>query len=164
MPIDTVKTTMQVTGQFNTVIEKIKTTPRGPFILYDGSLAAASATFVGHFPWFFTYNYLSNRIPEYKFDKMKELGRRALIGFCSSAVSDTISNSIRIIKVYKQSSLVALTYTQVIQNVLQESGWKGLFFRGLETKILSNGLQGVLFSILWKYFQEVLEKKRNVRK
>lgn len=164
MPIDTIKTTMQVTGKFKSVIEKIKTTPKGPLILYDGSLAAASATFVGHFPWFFTYNYLSSKIPEYKHDKMKELGRRALIGFCSSAVSDSISNSIRIIKVYKQSSLVALTYNQVIQSIIEESGWKGLFFRGLETKILSNGLQGILFSVLWKYFQEILERRSNDKK
>jgi len=153
-----------VTGKFNSVIEKIKTAPKGPLILYDGSLAAASATFVGHFPWFFTYNYLSDRIPEYKHDKKKELGRRALIGFCSSAVSDTISNSIRIIMVYKQSSLITLKYTQVIQNILQESGCKSIFIRGLETTILSNGLQGILFSILWKYFQEVLERGSSEKK
>jgi len=164
MPIDTIKTTMQVTGKFNSIISKIKTTSKGPLILYDGSLAAASATFVGHFPWFFTYNYLSSKLPEYKMNRVKELGRRALIGFLSSAVSDTISNSIRIIKVYKQSSSIALTYTQVIQNIIQESGWRGLFLRGLETKILSNGLQGILFSILWKYFQDVLERKDNRRK
>jgi len=162
MPIDTIKTTMQVTGKFTNIVEKISKTPRGLLILYDGSLAAASSTFVGHFPWFLTYNYLCAKIPEFEEDKMKELGRRALIGFCSSAVSDSISNSIRIVKVYKQSSLVALTYTQVIQNILMESGWKGLFFRGLETKILSNGLQGILFSILWKYFQEEIEKRCKV--
>lgn len=89
-----------------------------------------------------------------------ELGRRALLGFCSSAVSDTCSNSIRVVKVYKQSHSEQLSYMQVVRNVLSESGIKGLLFRGLETKILANGLQGILFSILWKHFEEVLFPKQ----
>ena len=42
MPIDTVKTTMQVTGKFSSVVDKIKV--NGPLTLYNGSIAAASAT------------------------------------------------------------------------------------------------------------------------
>jgi hypothetical protein len=49
MPIDTVKTTMQVTGKFSNVVDKVKV--QGPRALYNGSLAAASATFVGHYPY-----------------------------------------------------------------------------------------------------------------
>jgi hypothetical protein len=49
MPVDTVKTTMQVTGKFSSVVDKVKVA--GPFALYNGALAAASATFVGHYPW-----------------------------------------------------------------------------------------------------------------
>ena len=48
MPVDTVKTTMQVTGKFSSIVDKIKL--NGVFTLYNGSLAAASATFVGHYP------------------------------------------------------------------------------------------------------------------
>ena len=48
MPIDTVKTTMQVTGKFSAVVDKIKL--GGPLTLYNGAIAAASATFVGHYP------------------------------------------------------------------------------------------------------------------
>lgn len=156
MPIDTVKTTMQVTGKFSNVVKKVKV--EGVPALYHGSLAAASATFVGHYPWFFTYNLLSEKIPKQD-DPLKELGRRAIMGFSASAISDTCSNSIRVIKVYKQSSEVALSYPQVVKNVIQESGLSGLFFRGLETKILANGLQGILFSIMWKHFEEVLFPK-----
>jgi hypothetical protein len=157
MPVDTVKTTMQVTGKFSNVVSKVKV--EGIPALYHGSLAAASATFVGHYPWFFTYNLLSEKIPKQD-DPLKELGRRALLGFCSSAVSDTCSNSIRVVKVYKQSSEEALTYPQVVQRVIKESGIKGLMFRGLETKILANGLQGILFSVMWKHFEEVLFPKK----
>lgn len=49
MPIDTVKTTMQVTGKFSAVAEKVRI--NGPFVLWNGSIAAASATFVGHYPY-----------------------------------------------------------------------------------------------------------------
>ena len=94
--------------------------------------------------WFFTYNFLSEAIP-HQDTQLAELGRRALLGFCSSAVSDTCSNSIRVVKVYKQSYPTQLSYMQVVRNVISESGVTGLMFRGLETKILSNGLQGILF-------------------
>jgi len=156
MPIDTVKTTMQVTGQFSNVVTKVKA--GGVPVLYHGSLAAASATFVGHYPWFFTYNFLSEKIPKQD-DKFAELGRRAVLGFCSSAVSDTCSNSIRVVKVYKQSSPTSISYPEAVQSVIKESGLKGLFLRGLETKILANGMQGILFSVLWKQFEEILFKK-----
>ena len=110
-------------------------------------------------PRFFTYNFLSEKIPKQD-TPIGELGRRALLGFCSSAVSDTCSNSIRVVKVYKQSSTEAITYPQVVRKVIAESGVTGLMFRGLETKIFSNGLQGILFSILWKHFEEVLFPKK----
>lgn len=157
MPVDTTKTTMQVTGKFSAVVDKVKT--NGPLSLYNGSLAAASATFVGHYPWFFTYNALSEYIPKQD-TQVAELGRRALIGFCSSAVSDTCSNSIRVVKVYKQSHPEQLSYPTVVRKVIAESGITGLMFRGLETKILANGLQGILFSILWKQFEESLFGKK----
>lgn len=157
MPIDTVKTTMQVTGKFSAVVDKMKL--GGPLILYNGSLAAASATFVGHYPWFFTYNFLSEKIPKQD-TQLAELGRRAILGFCSSAISDTCSNSIRVVKTYKQSYPEQITYPQVVRKVIAESGVTGLMFRGLETKILSNGLQGILFSILWKHFEEAMFPKK----
>lgn len=160
MPVDTVKTTMQVTGRFAAVGEKIARS--GPWVLYDGAIAAATATFVGHYPWFFTYNFLSEKIPKQD-DQLRELGRRAILGFSASAISDTCSNSIRVIKVYKQAHPESISYINVVRNVLKEAGVFGLFFRGLETKILANGLQGILFSILWKQFEDVLfgKKKRN---
>ena len=49
MPIDTVKTTMQVTGKFSAVVDKVELV--GPRALYNGALAAASTTFVGHYPY-----------------------------------------------------------------------------------------------------------------
>jgi hypothetical protein len=102
---------------------------------------------------------LSENIPKQD-TQLAELGRRAILGFCSSAISDTCSNSIRVVKVYKQSHPEQLSYPNVVRNVIQESGVSGLFFRGLETKIFANGLQGILFSILWKHFEEALFDKK----
>merc|ERR1719343_1393746 len=110
---------MQVTGKFSNVVNKVNV--EGIPALYHGSLASASATFVGHYPWFFTYNFLSEKIPEQD-EPLKELGRRAILGFCSSAVSDTCSNSIRVLKVYKQSHPENLSYPEVLKRVLAVNG------------------------------------------
>ena len=68
--------------------------------MYHGALAASAATFVGHFPWFFTFNYLDSKLPKYETTGKKFL-RRAFMGFTASVVSDTISNSLRVIKTSK---------------------------------------------------------------
>ncbi len=36
--------------------------------------------------------------------------------------------------------------------VIAVDGVKGLFGRGLKTRIIANGLQGLMFSVLWKIF------------
>ena len=59
---------------------------------------------------------------------------------------------------YKQSAQESVSYPQAIKEVLAKGGIRDLMFRGLETKILANGLQGILFSILWKQFEEILFK------
>lgn len=159
MPVDTFKTTMQVEGKdgITSLFHKVRTT--GPQVFWYGSFAAAAATFVGHYPWFFTYNYLSDRLPRTN-DPLGKLARSAVIGFCASAISDTFSNSIRVIKVYKQSNKEVISYPETVRRVLKEGGMVGLFGRGLQTKIIANGLQGLMFSVLWKYLDEALFKKK----
>lgn len=39
-----------MTGKFSAVADKIKLA--GPFTLWNGAVAAASATFIGHYPWY----------------------------------------------------------------------------------------------------------------
>lgn len=69
-------------------------------MFYFGAVASATATFAGHYPWFFTFNFLNKRIPEPE-DKLNKFLRRAGIGFTASVVSDSISNSLRVIKTTK---------------------------------------------------------------
>lgn len=63
-------------------------------------MATVAATFVGHYPWFFTFNYLDHKLPQQTTTEGK-LMRRAFIGFCASVISDSISNSLRVIKTTK---------------------------------------------------------------
>jgi hypothetical protein len=159
MPVDTLKTTMQVEGSDGIKKLKTKLNTVGPRALYHGGLAAASATAVGHYPWFATYNALQAYIPQPEKDQtLQKFGRNAFIGFCSSAISDTTSNSIRVIKVYKQSSTESLSYVECAKRVIESDGVMGLFGRGLRTKLLANGMQGVMFSCLWRYFDDMLKE------
>lgn len=157
MPIDSVKTTMQVNGTLRPLISNLCT--KGPQVLWYGSIGASTATFVGHYPWFLTYNILNENIPKY--DKNDHLGmylsRNAFIGFNASVMSDTISNSIRVLKTCKQTATDSTTYHQVFTDIIRKDGVNGLLFRGLSTKILSNGLQGLIFNVLWKLGQDYLE-------
>ncbi|KAI3434970.1 hypothetical protein D9Q98_003022 [Chlorella vulgaris] len=157
MPIDATKTIMQVEGKggFQKLAAKVKV--GGPGVLYHGALAASAATFVGHYPWFAVYNYLNHTMTQYD-DLPKRLLRSAFIGFCASAISDTCSNSIRVVKTTKQTATVPLTYPAAIKMVVEKDGVLGLFGRGLKTKIISNGMQGLLFSVLWRMGQDYMAK------
>jgi hypothetical protein len=158
MPVDTFKTTMQVEGKDGIAKLMTKFRSSGFSVFFQGSIAAAGATFVGHYPWFFTYNYLTENLPRTN-DPLGKLARSAVIGFCASAISDTCSNSIRVIKVYKQANKEQISYPEVVRRVIKEDGILGLFGRGLQTKLIANGLQGLMFSVLWKYIDEALFKK-----
>lgn len=158
MPIDCLKTTLQVEGREGVKLLKDKIGTRGPFVLWHGSLAAASATAVGHFPWFFTFNYLNEVIPDRK-DKFGQLGRNAVIGFTASIVSDTLSNSLRVVKTTRQTFSQSMSYGDVVRHVVKEDGLMGLFGRGLKTRLLANGIQGLLFSVLYKHFMSLQQAK-----
>lgn len=56
------------------------------------------------------YNELNENLPKYD-DLVKRLMRNAFIGFTASAVSDTVSNSIRVIKVRRRGQARGATAT-----------------------------------------------------
>lgn len=70
-------------------------------------------------------------------------------------VSDTVSNSLRVLKTYRQVNETRIGYFDAAKAVIAADGLKGLFGRGLKTRILANGLQGLMFSILWKLFLDM---------
>ena len=82
------------------------------------------------------------------------------MGFGASAVSDVCSNSIRVLKVYKQTNAnTQLTYIECAKEIVAKDGVVGLFGRGLTTKLISNGIQGAMFSVLWKTIEPMLFPK-----
>jgi hypothetical protein len=163
MPVDALKTIMQVEGKngIPALANKIKV--GGPGVLFHGALAASTATFVGHYPWFFVYNNLNSMLPQYD-ELPKRLSRSAFIGFCSSFVSDCCSNSIRVLKTAKQTSTVPITYQEIVKTIVAKDGVVGLFGRGLQTKLVTNGIQGILFSVLWRLGQDYYNNKEAAEK
>jgi hypothetical protein len=162
MPIDAWKTTKQVEGEagLKLLIQKVRT--HGISKLWHGSVGAMTATWVGNFPWFFMHNLLSSKLPQLEIQNGKTV-RNAFIGFCSSVVSDTISNSLRVVKTTRQTSVEPVTYMQAAKNVVAKDGYVGLFGRGLKTRIVTNGLQGAVFSVAWKSIQGFLDKRAEVK-
>jgi hypothetical protein len=173
MPVDTVKTSMQVNGEsgFNIIQERIK--ERGWTSLYAGALAASAATVVGHYPWFLTFNYLSDILPTsadiinygnngdefYKQlsvldGRLITLLRSAFIGLSASSVSDICSNSLRVLKTTRQTDIEITNYIDSAKSIISKEGLSGLFGRGLQTRLLANSLQSILFSVLFKFFQQ----------
>ena len=79
--------------------------------------------------------------------------RAGSVGLASSIASDTVSNSVRVLKIYKQTDPENLSYSRIVGNLYKKEGiyW---IFRGLKTKIFANGLNGIIFSISRKYYQD----------
>jgi hypothetical protein len=168
MPIDASKTSMQVEGADGLQRLWASVAERGPGPLYRGASAQAAATAAGHFPWFLTYNFLNEQLPliSSSDDLFLSLARAAFLGLAASCVSDCVSNSLRVIKTTKQTAQLGddvaldgsqkeLSYQEVVSLIIEKDGWAGLFGRGLQTRLLTNAIQGAIFSVLWKYFQQV---------
>jgi hypothetical protein len=158
-PVDTFKTTLQVQGNtaFNLLRQKVATGGIGQ--LYSGAAANFTANWVGNYPWFVTFNFLQSRVPQ-QTETKKKLVRNALIVIAASAVSDTVSNSLRVVKTVKQTtSDASIGYVGVVKAVLAKDGVKGLFGRGLKTRLITNICQSMVFSVAWKAIEEELNKR-----
>ena len=161
MPIDSSKTAMQVEGSQGLTQLWSSVLTKGPSPLYQGAVAQAAATAVGHFPWFITYNALNANVPTFDDDLFLTLVRSAGLGLVSSCVSDCTSNSLRVIKTTKQTAQLNnadgkdLSYQEIVASIIEQDGIGGLFLRGLGTRLLINAIQGSAFSVLWRYFQQV---------
>ncbi len=76
----------------------------------------------------------------------------------SCAASDVMSTK-KVIKNTKQTAGLGdngkkeISYQEALALVIENDGVLGLFGRGLQTRLLTNAIQGALFSVLWKYFQ-----------
>ncbi|EJK66298.1 hypothetical protein THAOC_12791 [Thalassiosira oceanica] len=165
-PADCIKTMMQVHGNEGLALLQDKVAKNGIIALYDGALGAS---WVGHYPWFVTYNFLvgfceRNRILDAHLQNQnttRKNVRRALIGLCSSLVSDVCSNAIRVLKTYKQTSIEPVTYLEAAQRIIDKDGLRGLLFRGLSSKLTANALNAMLFTVVWKAISERMAMQKS---
>ena len=158
VPLDTLKTCMQVEGANGLRMLRGKVRASGVGVMYQGATAAFAATLASNFPWFCTYNLLNQHLPQPDSTAHKYL-RQALIGFCCAAVADISSNSLRVIKTTRQTAPTVLPYGQAVRLVVEKDGLRGLFFRGLKVKLACNCVQSMFFTVLWRYFENKLTHK-----
>lgn len=163
MPIDAWKTNKQVHGGggLQALGQKMKT--NGVLCLWHGGVAQATATAVGHWPWFYTYNSLDHHLGWKDGTFGQRTLRAAAIGIAASFVSDVSSNSLRVLKTYRQTSKVPIGYLQALLEIRAKDGlfgMNGLFLRGLQTRIVSHGINSMVFTVLWKWMQHASEEKK----
>jgi hypothetical protein len=164
MPIDTAKTVLQVDSVegFRNLVRRVKA---GKItVLYEGAIASAFAAVIGHYPWFFTYSSLQASSWVHKLLPSKLLANAA-IGFLASMVSDIVTNAARVVKTSKQAlaSKHNVGYSEIIRMIVAADGWKGLFGRGLRTRIMANALQSVMFTVLWRGLAELWQQHQQQR-
>ena len=47
--------------------------------------------------------------------------------------------------------MLQITYKQAAKAIIDQDGWRGLFGRGLGTRLGTNALQASIFTVIWKY-------------
>ena len=87
---------------------------------------------------------------------MQRTVRNAFIGINAAFVSDCVSNSLRVLKTYRQTSPTKCGYWRAFCAIRAKDGLfgiHGLFFRGLQTRIITHGINSMLFTVVWKAMQ-----------
>lgn len=158
-PLDTLKTTLQVEGAVAYQLLLSKASQHGACVLWAGAVANAVANFVGGYPWFLTFNALDELLPKPAGTELTiKLVRSAFLGICATAVSDCLSNSIRVVKTTRQTASQNLSYFAASRLVIEQDGLRGLFLRGLGTRLIANLLQAAIFSVIWKQLEGELAR------
>lgn len=154
-PIETLKVMRQVDNSRDCKITRLyrKARQHGPSTLWNGSGAVFTSNFVGYVPWFYTYDVLNNLVRKFE-DPCHQIIRNGSIGFVASVVSDVVSNSVRVLKTLKQTDALNRSYITIVKNALHEKDSTCILFRGLSTRICTNGVQSVLFTVLWNLFDK----------
>ena len=89
---------------------------------------------------------------------LPKLLRTAAASVCASAVSDCVSNVVRVLKTTRQTSPTTIGYREAARQIIEKDGLAGLFGRGLNTRLLTNALQASLFAVVWKYLEGLINK------
>lgn len=152
LPVDTVQTALQVSGRDGWRLLVQNVTRQGPGRLFNGKSSVVAFALAGSFPWYMTFNYLDQVLPLAPEGAIiLSLLRSACLGLSASCASDIVSNSMRVLMTNQLASMMSLR--EALRLVIKTDGVKGLFSRGLKTRLVMNGFQTAVFSIFWKAFQ-----------
>eukprot|EP00811_Abedinium_folium_P002223 NODE_12036_length_1249_cov_7.531194.p1 GENE.NODE_12036_length_1249_cov_7.531194~~NODE_12036_length_1249_cov_7.531194.p1 ORF type:complete len:290 (-),score=47.21 NODE_12036_length_1249_cov_7.531194:154-1023(-) len=152
VPIDMVKTLMQVEGSGAKQVLRAKYASGGIAVFYHGAVATGVANLLAHYPFFTVFNTLDAHLPHFT-ETPKKIGRNVVIGFCSSLASDALANSARVVKTVRQTSMTT-SYVDIVRSILEKDGWAGLLGRGLQVRMVANALQGIIFAVLYRALEE----------
>ena len=150
LPLDTAKTMMAVGGPGSLGSLQLRIQDDGFVTLWSGAIWVAIAAIGGHFPWFVTFNYLDEKIPEMRSRCSKNL-RRALIGFCSAVVATLCTNPFHNYKVQSQFAGTRAFGSSSIT-------------AGFQLRIFTALLSSIMFTVMWQEIQELINRSsRNPR-
>lgn len=161
VPIETVKTVLQVDGSAGLARLMEEIYAGNIQRLYRGSWETILSTTFSHYPWFYVHNLLDQRLQR-SADSRLLIVRSAFIGFVASAVSDCISNALRVLKTLRQTiGDDNAAFQTILSQLYREQGLLGLAGRGLGTRIIANGLQSVVFVVAWKLIPLYFQKRKH---
>lgn len=154
MPVDTTKVALQVRGPRGFKWLRLNVLKKGPGPLFRGAITTAVSTAVGSWPWLMTYNSLDAALPIPGEGRvLLSLLRSAFLGLSASCACGIVTNSLKVVKTTQQTT--DLSFQEAVKMVVEADGIKGLFGRGLKTRLLTNGIEGCIFSVFWRYFQGI---------
>jgi hypothetical protein len=166
-PLDTIKTMSQVegAGALSSLREKVKT--HGYGALWHGASFSVLSIVIRHIIWyvvaptdcslialtrtcirFSCYNYLQASLIGVS---VHESLTNAAVGAVSAVVTNILSNPLTVIKTYRQTNVKTTSYSQIIDELMAESGWLGLFASGLTTRIWVDVLNSAVFTVVWRW-------------
>ena len=143
MPLDTVGNSYQVNGKGANQIIKNRIQQQGFITLWSGTGVYLNISFINYTIWIYTYHNLNQSLPQ----QINQDMRNGLIGLSATFLSDIVINPLRVIKTNIQSHTEKKKYRELYVEIFKKSQD---YFRGLQTKMLFNCLNGALYVILWK--------------
>lgn len=143
MPLDTVGNSYQVNGLKSQEILRNRIKNQGVITLWSGTIVYLNISFINYSIWIYTYHSLNKCLPT----NFNSDVRNGLIGLGSTFMSDIVINPLRVLKTNIQSHPEKKNYREIYHKVFKRAGD---FFRGMQTKMLFNCLNGALYVILWK--------------
>lgn len=157
MPVDFLQTVFQVRGKGAISCLKSEYGTYGPRMFWRGSIGIGTNSFIGTFSWFGCFNTLQSTLAFYR-NKDTPISTKTLqngvCGLFASFASSICTNGIDVLKTHRQTGGGHTTYVTALRKIRETETFGQFWCRGLRPRLALDGLQGLVFSMLWKFFEE----------